>query len=286
MISHAIKPPASIATRSLVCGFPQSLRSNRILVMLKVFFDGSGTLNQTAHFILAGYISTVEQWEKFSDDWQRALKGPPKIDYFKVRESIYCDNQFDGWNHAHAKARARKFRRLITRYALGGFAVCIPHDAYIRTVRGRIPKEMDHPYLFAFLSSVELVCKIVGSMGFAGPIDFVFDTESLDSRARALLVDFKRWPWEHSGMVGELDFREDHKVFPLQSADMIAWLIRTHISEGATQLQEQMSINVKPPMFLLTRTEEWLSRYMDDFHERLMEMDRTGELRARYSREP
>jgi len=241
--------------------------------MLKAFFDGSGTLNQTSHFVLAGYLSPVDQWEKLSDAWQRALEGPPKIDYFKVRESVHCINQFNNWRLEYATARARKFRRLVKRYALGGFAVCIPHDGYIRKVRGKIPKEMDHPYFFAFLSSVELVCKNVGSMGFAGPIDFVFDTESLDSRARALLEDFKRWPWAHSNMVGELDFREDEKVLPLQSADMIAWLVRMLISEGTVQLQEQMSINVKPPVFLLTRTEEWLERYMADFHNKLAAMN-------------
>jgi hypothetical protein len=273
---------ASVAIRSLVCGLPMSQRSGRVLVMLKAYFDASGTLNQTPQYVLAGYISTVEKWERLSDDWQLALDGPPKIDYFKIREALYCAKQFEGWDPKDAKARARKFRRLITRHVVGGFAVVIPTGLYNKCIRGRIPDEMDHPYFITFLSSVEFACKVVGSMGFAGPIDFVFDTENLDSRARMLLEDFKKWPWDHSEMVGELDFRDDTKVLPLQTADMIAWLLRTELSSGAVQIEEQMSLNVNPPVLVLTRTEEWLDRYIVDFHRHLHQIDPTGALLARW----
>ena len=292
--------------------------------MLKAFFDASGTLNQVENYVLAGYISTVEKWERFSDDWQLALEEPPKIDYFKIREAILRIEQFDGWEENIATARATKFRRIVTSHVLGGFAVVLPTDLYkkhvhgkipkemdhpfyfcflrcikisakmvswalpgllilflilkIWMVHGKIPKEMDHPFYFCFLRCIEISAKMVGSMGFAGPIDFVFDTENLDVGARAILEDFKRWPWKHSDLVGELDFREYKKVLALQSADMIAWLLRTHLDNSDVELHEEMSLEVKPAVAVAAFTENKLIRYMDTFHKALQEIDPTGKL--------
>ena len=246
--------------------------------MLKAFFDVSGSLNQKPNIVMAGYISTVERWEKFSDEWQAALDLPPAIKYFKVREALLLREQFDGWSRQDADARAEYFTNAATNYPIGGFAVIIPASLYLQYVRGRIPEEMDHPFYFVFLACIELVSKTIGSMGITGPVDFVFDTENLEPTARFLLEQFKRWPWKHSDIVGELDFRDDTKVLPLQSADMAAWFLRNSVDNPETEIHEYMSMNVKPPMLIASYTEEKLIGYMRRFHEQLASIDPTGEL--------
>jgi len=259
--------------------------------MLKGFFDASGTLNQVANYVLAGYVSEVEKWEHLSDAWKAALDGPPKLEYFKIRESVLRINQFDGWSDRCAQARARKFRRLVTRYVLGGTAIVLPTDLYIRHVRGKVPKEMDDPYYICFLACIELTAKLMAFLLVDEPIDFVFDTENLDTRARALLELFKRWPWPQSKLVGELDFRDDKNVLALQTADMIAWLLRTELDNPEAYFSgEQMFLTVNgkdpviPPVLVNRFTEAKITRYMDKFHENLRALDPSGELSERWQK--
>jgi hypothetical protein len=44
--------------------------------MLQGFIDDSGWDGQSPVFVLADYIAKTEQWEAFSDEWQKASDHP------------------------------------------------------------------------------------------------------------------------------------------------------------------------------------------------------------------
>lgn len=254
--------------------------------MTKAFFDASGTLNQGANYVLAGYFSPLDLWDELAEDWQAALDDSPKIDYFKVREAVLLINQFDGWPRKQADDKLVTFMHLVSRYVAGGVGIVLPTNLYLQHVRGKIPKEMDHPYYICFLACVEITAKLMTALGMAGPIDFVFDTENLEPKARVLFEMFKKWPWPQRGLIGEIDFRDDTKLLPLQTADGIAWLLRTELDNPDTYLAvgDDTFLTVDPPNLVLPPvlirwfTEDKLIQYIDRFNAAMLSIDPTGDL--------
>ena len=50
--------------------------------------------------MLAGFVADHEQWGKFSDEWDSALKEPPGLGYFKMTEAANMGGEFaeeNGW---------------------------------------------------------------------------------------------------------------------------------------------------------------------------------------------
>lgn len=71
---------------------------------LEVYVDDSGSEPQGEIFFLAGFISTVERWAAFSNEWDSALGLHPTLDYFKMSEAAGFWEQFSssrGWNETN-----------------------------------------------------------------------------------------------------------------------------------------------------------------------------------------
>ena len=63
------------------------------MFMLQVFVDESA---DDGIYAMAGYISTVEKWAQFSDEWEAVKSRSPHIGYFKFSECIKQNKQFIG----------------------------------------------------------------------------------------------------------------------------------------------------------------------------------------------
>src|ERR1700674_3683030 len=44
--------------------------------MITAYFDESGTHRESAVFVLAGYLATDEDWDRFGMNWKRILDNP------------------------------------------------------------------------------------------------------------------------------------------------------------------------------------------------------------------
>jgi len=76
------------ALDAMVCGLPTHLRKNWLPCMLVSYADDSGSDKKGPVFVLSGYVSTVQQWQKFSDAWHTGLiSGPRPLKYFKMQEA-------------------------------------------------------------------------------------------------------------------------------------------------------------------------------------------------------
>jgi hypothetical protein len=48
------------------------------------------------HYLLAGWVATIAEWENFDKDWAAALNAPPKVDYSKHNAAIARKKAFAG----------------------------------------------------------------------------------------------------------------------------------------------------------------------------------------------
>jgi hypothetical protein len=74
---------------ALVTGIPEPRRSAKVLVMLQALIDESDSQNVLPRtFIMGGYIASLRQWERLTDEWHSELGRAPKLGYFSFREAF------------------------------------------------------------------------------------------------------------------------------------------------------------------------------------------------------
>ena len=125
--------------RAVVAGYPGGERRSRRLAMMQAYFDDSGK-GQGPVFVIAGYVSTAERWEAFSDDWEQALQEFPPIEYFKMREAASLQDQFRGFDEGQRNQRVNRLNEIIAKHALYGVICCIGWQDYADVFKGQIAR--------------------------------------------------------------------------------------------------------------------------------------------------
>jgi hypothetical protein len=199
------------------------------MFMLQSFADSSQQYHREPKvFALGGYIAPADTWARFSAEWQRALDGPPKLDYFKYREALRQDEQFRGWKPEDCIKRAGLFRQVIEQFEPVEFAILFCADHFDRAFQG-VPRNIRNPHYFAINLLMPHVARNLEKLGLErGPIDFFFDNQEME---KTRLIQ----GWEFAAknlrpappdlfsaiLKNPLAFRDDKDVLPLQAADMI-----------------------------------------------------------------
>ena len=194
--------------------------------MLQAYIDDSGTKNSSDAFVLAGFVTEFEGWEKFSEEWKalRGRRGPLKMQKEKKRWQI---DQRNDWISQHV--------RLIRRYAKYRIESAVSIQDYEDVMRGKVPLIVDSCYFFAFHRLISRVCEGLEKRGMTQQMDFFFDEQlKFGPEARKWFCMAKDLvpPSRRNILPPEPIFRKDEEFQPLQAADMFAWLVRRSHNEG------------------------------------------------------
>lgn len=200
--------------------------------MLQAYIDGSRAGDNSV-FVMAGYISTRERWEKFSDDWEKALESPgqprPTLKRFKMKE-MKRDPERCGW-----------FYDIIASNVLGAVSCTIIVEDLVRAIDTawwtpyiKQAEKLKNPYYFAFIAIMDLLRQHQHAMGLHEPIDFVFDNDSEKAKCLDAWATYEQIvPAEKRKHFGSTPiFRDDETTLPLQAADLIAYWTRQWEEDG------------------------------------------------------
>jgi hypothetical protein len=216
--------------RALVSGLPSAKRLKRRLLAFQAFIDDSGS--GVPVFVLSGYVSSVDWWEAFSDEWQALLDEDPKIPYFKMREAVYGFSR--KMKPDERDERVKKFFHLIKLASHASVSCVIPMLPYGRIVKGKIEKKWDDPYFVAIFDVVTALVENQLNVEHPEPIDFIFD----DNPRLAVRVPY--WyqvtrqmllPNQRDLMGASARFEDDKQFLPLQAADAQSWYFRRLFAE-------------------------------------------------------
>jgi hypothetical protein len=195
-------------------------------VALQAHIDGSGNPEHSPALILSGFIASADEWMKFSDAWDQALKMPPVLGYFKMNEAVRLKGQFAGWTEERRDERLRLLYSIIEDHVAAAVLCIMPFKAFYDALTIFPRKLKLRPYHLAFVGLMAMVRDFQVKMGLTEKIDFIFDEESTEKtfllREWPRIIEGTPEPTKH--LVGRTPiFRDDEDVLPLQAADMIAW---------------------------------------------------------------
>jgi len=202
---------------------------------LTVHFDDSGTHTTAPVAILGGWIAPFQQWKKFSRDWGKA-KREYGFSVFHMAEfmannpkSEFADK--NNWNERKKATVVSRLSSIILERISQGFCLRVvkaDYDAAVpknkRDILGRFH------YTYAVRAGIGHIERWRVNEKVHEPIEYIFDrmtkgdarTEIERVFAEAELLDDTLH--KYGIYKGCHSFRDKADIFPLQAADMLAWL--------------------------------------------------------------
>jgi hypothetical protein len=209
-LNAGLRPKVSHLVPQL-CGMPKRVRDERWLLILRAFFDETGT-NPSADpaLIMGGFLGQIDQWELASEAWDEYLKLH-RLDFFSHRECHDDKNKMD-------------FAKVISRFSLRAFCVYFPHKS-IASRNANSTKSVvgSRPYDWTFLTAVETVLWHVEKSKAVDEVDFVFDHRNeLDACIQAFYRMKREQYRSFYRYAGQCNDGDDKKVAGLQMGDLLA----------------------------------------------------------------
>ena len=247
--------------RALVCGLPSPLRENRLLVMLVGYVDDSGSEPDGYAFVLGGFVSTADKWEKFSDEWDALCKkDPPTLD-FKMGTAERLKGVGTYWGQGtlaelaeRRDAKVQALAALIKKYAICRLSAGMDWHNYKALAKGRVPPNVDSPYFFLFWELCWAVAQHQHETGVNEKVDFLFDYQGAFGDTAvfwhaAFIETFP--PFEREILSNPPSFRHDKDVVPLKAADMLAWHMHRYLMDKEKDRQNGVVTELRPALRVL-----------------------------------
>ena len=229
-------------------GVPSDKRGNQLFMILnpQAVVDDSGNEPNSHVFVLAGFVAPAANWVALTDEWRAVLDQKPTLEYFKMKEAMRLQDQFDkkrGWTEDLRDDRLMTFTRIIRKHASIRIHAKIQHAHFNKHIRSiPVPNRMlftDSPYTLLF-QQIILAMAVRGDLyGAMTPCDFVFDEQSgFIGEIQSQWPKFKETIKLQSrsdlpALVGDLPIFRDEKYFlPLQAADLYAWQVRNYYAQN------------------------------------------------------
>lgn len=208
---------------------------DKLIAMLTVYLDESGTDGRSPIVTVAGYISTVDLWEIFDVEWD-AFAQSMEFDIYHRADLLSQRGEFlpeKGWDKERVEMVDLCAAGIISKYVLCGFAAFTRIETCedVFPVRGpftnrKLRKKFSHEYTLAGVKVVQLIAGWAKENGYTEPIRFVFEDGAKGKGYLAEIITQakKNVDADLVGLIGGLSFEDKKAVPQLQSADRLAHL--------------------------------------------------------------
>jgi hypothetical protein len=200
----------------------------RYVLLLKAYFDDSGTHSTSKVVCWAGFMAAEEEWAPFEQEWAALLKreGLKSFHMFDVHNAV---GQCEGWNRARSDMVIHDFRQVICARDVLGIASVVRTDDWNEVIGADewLTKRLVSPSQLALEHVIQQAVHWAQRRAEVG----------VDPEKVAMFFDLRQ-----EDVVAGLDaaalYREDHPwrqwfngaafvnmrdTLPLQAADMLAW---------------------------------------------------------------
>ena len=224
--------------------------------MLQAFIDDSQSEGSPPFFVMGGYVARAETWAAFSTEWQRALDMRPRIRYFKLREALRSEGEFNGASEALRMERVGVMRGVIELFELAAFSISFRLD-HLREINQGLHKYWINPYYTAVAVLMPEVARALEQLEMPRErIDIVFDNQVMEKTKILEAWEALREAAKRSTKLDPPDilsrllvnsprWDDDKDVLPLQAADMQATWRRIQLEDERDGRQPQPPPNAR-----------------------------------------
>jgi hypothetical protein len=219
---------------------------------MKCFFDGGNEPDSTAYKVvtLAGLVGTHPQWRKFDSDWKKTVIGKHGAQYAHATDATALQNDFANWSQSRVDAMYGDCVRVLREHAavshqrLGLLPVTITvlNEDFLRAYE-TVP-ELGSSAMHCAVQCCEL-CFQFGEVFYPdNKYQLYFDqgepyyghiVNRYNNRKAKRIEPI----WERVVVLAEANMR----VTPgLQAADMLAWAVNHHYTDGQCVRDWQASL--------------------------------------------
>jgi hypothetical protein len=214
--------------------------------MLQVFVDESESVGDDI-YVMAGYVSTAENWMQFISEWAEAKSRVPRIESFKYSECIKQKGQFYGCSEDTSLDKMAELYDIIGKHAVAYVTSAVQPKRYKKVFCGiREPNVVRSSYALLLFTLVTGLMRHMEELGLNGPVDFIFDNQVMEESkvldAWYILAEAGMFP--QSIIKSCPIFRDDKEVTPLQAADMLAGRMLAALRE---------TYDIVPPLSIRSR---------------------------------
>jgi len=244
---------------------------------LSVYFDESGTDSGNSSLIVAGFGATIEQWDRFSDEWLQA-QADFRAPCFHAKEFDDARRGFGpyaDWSKAKRDEYLNRLLGIIIRRTFMSFGTILEKDAYDAVIAPHPArrKYFYAPYAFAAFNCIFETCDWRNEYHAGKVITFFFDKGhknegQLLEVAQRVLIGKDR-------LVQDLVSADDQFLPPLQAADLLAFEL---CAEARALLAAANRYSRYPLARLDEHPHEWLFIDTDGLTERVAKLTRDGVL--------
>ena len=202
------------------------------LAMYTAYFDASGTLGEPV-MAVAGYVTTVEHWEKFDCGWRIAL-AHDNVAYFHMKEFAGCRGAFKNWSADQVSRRTNLLKRLVdvVRVACGcGLStLSAVRKADFETVNQKfcLQETFGNPYSLCGVACALKAEQWKAQTSRTEPSEYVF--EHGDKGWMELKTAFDKYDLPIPIQKKKRNRNNPNGPTPLEAADFAAWEMRKAIA--------------------------------------------------------
>jgi len=210
-----------------------------MFVILRAYFDDSGTHADSDVVVVGGLIGNVAQWEDFERQWTHKLKCPlsnkPPLKSFHLAACNARTGEFASYSYAEQDAVIRDFRQIIINAKLTSTASAIDRKAWDELVVGRYREVLGEPMPICFLHCIDEIVRFSEPQIHGHQISIVFDQGIYSAHLRNIVDQYT-----HRPPVVSINFGTVREILPLQGADIVAtenyWLALQRLKQGDNAL--------------------------------------------------
>lgn len=239
------------------------------LIVLRAYFDDSGTHDGSEVVLMAGVYAPTEDWIGFEHDWRLTLADPlgdgskPPLKRFHMYDCEHGQGEFTSYSRPESDVAIHAFRQVILDHKLRGYAAAVPRRLWDEMVTGDVRTVLGDAERYC------VMCSILESVDRAKELDLdknvliVFDNRPHRTAMHEIVLrvcqSANDWAGEGVTIFGP-NFLPSDQILPLQAADIVAWEYYRHASQI---VQNGQLDHVRPHFARLIETDRFELRIVD-----------------------
>ena len=205
------------------------------LFMFTLYADDSGTHDGSRVVVVAGFVSSPEQWGHFDREWQDLLDSFT-ISFFHMADFESRHGVYANWDIARRKDFLVKATGIMRRRARAGIAASLPTDNYAALMKRLPHQEFSSPYTLCVGVCWKLIGEWANKCGHRGLVATVCEagTKGAGEVQKQHAQFLNDEALVASQRIGPLAFDTKKRALPLQAADFFAYETYKRMNELLT----------------------------------------------------